>query len=141
MKEILLVIFLCVSAAKVKGQNTADKSIQKLIDCIGVYDYLQLTKSYEAMWVEPQHEAAFLKDFDSIVPNYINATSKYLLERYTSEEIKKLIEFYESPLGKKMVSNNKKQAKTFLDASNEWAEKILEIKGDQMMGKYRLEKE
>ena len=48
------------------------------------------------------NQAAFLVEFDGLISKISDSTAKIYMEEYTKEDIKAMLAFYESPVGKKM---------------------------------------
>lgn len=136
MKRLLLISFSCISVCVANGQNAENESVQKLIECMGIQNYIEVNKYQDAMWVEPQYENDFLERFDQMIPKYINDAQEYLLDRYTANEIEELLKFYESPLGKKLA-NTKEEIEELKKARDKWGEYFLDIFQDLKMGEYR----
>ena len=89
------------------------------------------------MWQEPQHEAAFRKQFETKTPELMAEIEYYFLAKYNIEEIRSLLNFYESLLGKKIKANALKMYEAILDANNNWIEKWEKIEHDKTFGKYQ----
>ena len=48
-------------------------------------------------------QTAFLVEFDALIAKANESTAKIYMEEYTKEDIKAMLAFYESPVGKKMT--------------------------------------
>ena len=48
-------------------------------------------------------QTAFLVEFDALIAKANESTAKIYMEEYTKEDIKAMLAFYESPVGKKMA--------------------------------------
>lgn len=121
----------------IEAEKPNQASVRHLIDLIGVPEYLAVAKEYKAMWQEPQHEAAFRKQFETATPELMTEIEYYFLAKYSLEEIRSLLLFYESPLGKKIKENALKSYQAILDANNRWIENWEQVNHDRTFGKYQ----
>lgn len=69
---------------------------------------------------DEKKRADFKKEFDATLPSLYDKMADIWMKHYTHEEIKKMLEFYNSPVGKKIQS----KASTILNeqgpATQEW---------------------
>ena len=79
-------------------------------------------------------QASFLVEFDGIIATANDGTAKIYMEEYTKEDIKAILAFYNSPVGKKMEEKAESiTAKT--------QESMMSLQGEvqELMGKYMQE--
>jgi hypothetical protein len=55
--------------------------------------------------ISDENKEAFSKEFDATIPKLYEKLAEVYMEIYTHQDIKDLIAFYNSPIGKKMSSN------------------------------------
>jgi uncharacterized protein len=79
-------------------------------------------------------QASFLIEFDGIIAKANEGTAKIYMEEYTKEDIKAMLAFYNSPVGKKMEEKAESiTAKT--------QESMMSLQGEvqELIGKYMQE--
>ena len=62
----------------------------------------------------------FKKDLDANLPDYYNKLASIYMKYYTAEDVKKIMEFYNTPLGKKIKESTAKIVEENIDATQEW---------------------
>lgn len=131
---ISLLILLPVSAQKVEKGVSQDRSakikdIRRLMDItgsgnIGMQVMSNMIESYKKMLpnVPPSFWDGFVKevDIDSLVEMIIPIYDKYL----THEEIKEIIKFYESPVGKKLIKVLPMITNESMEVGSKWGRDI-----------------
>lgn len=85
--------------------ETVDSDAIKTMRALAIHEMLDIEKE------------GFLKDYDSLSNEYYNAFKSYYEEKYTSEEIKALHNFYQSNAGKKVSGDLKQLFKNNLPVS------------------------
>jgi hypothetical protein len=66
----------------------------------------------------------FSKEFDASMPSLYDKIVKVYMEMYSEEDIKAMIKFYESSIGKKMSQNAGELAQKSLVAGQEWGQEL-----------------
>ncbi|MBC8643763.1 DUF2059 domain-containing protein [Flavobacterium lindanitolerans] len=72
-------------------------------------------------------QAAFLKDFDATMPSYFDKVADVYMKEYTHAEIKEMIKFYETPLGKKITSKAGVLTEKTMEAAQAWGVELQSI--------------
>lgn len=72
-------------------------------------------------------KAEFKKEFDATLPSLYDKMADSFVKNYTHEDIKKMIEFYNSPLGLKIQKNTPIILKDQGAAMEEWGGKLQGI--------------
>lgn len=133
----LLILFVfagvCVAQESDSSATPIDpafrEDVLKLLDMIGTKALIK--QSLDAMIPVLKQMAPNTPDeywtrfvmninYDEVYDMYIPIYAKY----YTHEDIKGLIEFYNTPLGRKMAAVTPKVAKESMEAGMEWGEKL-----------------
>lgn len=128
MKKIIVVLLFAIIPMAATAQDAAFKQdVQKLMKTIGVPDRIDATREYQAMWVPPDQEKAHMEKVDATIPEFLQNTEDYFLKTYTHEEVKELLAFYESPLGKKVTANVAKQIAAYNEADDVWGDTFYEV--------------
>lgn len=129
MYKIIFIIGLCLSAYICNAQQTeAEKDILKLMEVNGgaagydlVYD--QMMAQFKMMkpnvpqltWDMAKHEV-----FDKEIAELKKQLVPVYQKNFTPAEVKQLIEFYQSPLGKKLVDGTTKVSKESMQIAQPW---------------------
>ncbi len=79
-------------------------------------------------------QASFLIEFDGIIAKANEGTAKIYMEEYTKEDIKAMLAFYNSPVGKKMEEKAE-------SITSKTQESMMSLQGEvqELMGKYMQE--
>jgi len=130
MKKIAFVVFFVIGigASGIYGQTKND-DIVKLLKVSGadkmssqIFD--AMTAQFKSMmpnanWAEIKKKA----NLDGLLYECIPIYDKY----YTHDEIKQLIKFYESPLGKRLVETNPLIMNESMAIGQRWGEKLAQV--------------
>jgi len=68
----------------------------------------------------------FKKDLESILPGLYDKMAVSIMKHYTHDDIKKMMEFYNSPIGKKIQEVTPKMTKEQMQAGQDWG---MELQG------------
>jgi len=68
---------------------------------------------------EDKH-ADFKKDFEGSLPGLYEKMAEVMMKYYTHDDVKKMLEFYNSPVGKKMQAVTPEIIKDQMSATQEW---------------------
>lgn len=132
-KFILSVVVLLVTQLTI-AQDAFKADVIKVIKASGSAAQMEAAKDQiKAMIPEAKFEE-FSKDFDATLPSLYEAMAKNYMETYTHDDIKAMLKFYESPVGKKISEKAKDMLKKNMEAGQEWG---MELQG--MMMKYMEE--
>ncbi len=130
MKKYLILILLCVGGTVGFSQSSSKiENIKKLLDLtgsgkMGAQVAQTMISSFQESYsnVPNEYWESVKKEInaDDIVALVIPIYDKY----YTEEDIQKLIEFYESPIGKKVISTTPLIVQESMSAGKIWGENI-----------------
>jgi hypothetical protein len=79
------------------------KDVIKVIEKNGSAGQLNSAKNQILGMIPEEKHAAFLVEFEALMPKVYDGIAKVYMEVYTKADIKTMLEFYESPVGKKMT--------------------------------------
>lgn len=128
MKKLLFVAAFAFAANFATAQSTtANPDVKKMIQLIGANSQMEMAKKQIGGMVPADKKDAFLKEFDVLVQPFFEKQEKYYQTQFTAEEIKQIIKFYESPLGKKYTEKNLKLAEENMADSQEMGMKMQEL--------------
>lgn len=125
-KFILIVCLLAASIVSAQDQSVKD-DVQKLIKAIGISQRIDAMREYERMWTKPEEEKEYMVKFEATIPVFLQNVESYYLKNYTHDEIKELLKFYESPLGKKVTANSANLNVAYSGAEEKWDELFYEV--------------
>jgi uncharacterized protein len=134
MKKLLLAtVFMLVAqlgTAQVSDAFKAD--VKKLLEISGSVGQMQAVKNQIVTMIAVEKQADFNKDFDASLAPLLKAQEDFYTKEFTHDEIKQMIKFYESPVGKKYVSKMQSMDEAITEVSQEWGMQI-----EQLVMKYR----
>ncbi|MBA0884000.1 DUF2059 domain-containing protein [Flavobacterium undicola] len=146
MKKSLLILSFCVLSLSANAQNTSKSNkINQLLELtgtgkMGIQMMNQMITSFKTSYSKAGDK--FWDDFKNevkaedlekmIIPIY----DKY----YTESDIDQLIVFYNSPVGKKMISTMPQVMQESMIAGQAWGKQISEKVIEQLKAKGHLEK-
>lgn len=127
MKKVVMLIALFVGFAGFSQEDSAFKA-----------DALKLVKlkseSQFEMMLEPvknripaAKQEAFMKEVRATFPDLYNQIAEIYMETYTHEEIKKVLDFYASPIGKKIIARTPELTKKSMTVGQTWGAKLRPI--------------
>ena len=123
MKKVLLSLALIFTAHIAVAQDEAfKKEILKLIQNNGSVAQMDLAKNQILTMTPEDKHAAFLIEFDATMPALYDKLAAVYAEVYTIDDVKAMIAFYESPIGKKINAKAGEVAEKSQAASMEWAQ-------------------
>ncbi|WP_298115698.1 DUF2059 domain-containing protein [Flavobacterium sp.] len=110
-KLILTFVFVAVAQFGFAQEDAAfKKDVLKVLTLNGSAGQIDAAKKQVLGMIPEDKQASFLVEFDGIIAKINDATAKVYMEEYTKEDVKAMIAFYESPIGKKI--NEKSAAVT-----------------------------
>lgn len=133
MKKLLLSIALLLIAQMTIAQDASFKAdVLKLISISGADAQIKLVKPQVLSMIPENKKESFSKDFDASIPGLLEKMANIYMEIYTPADIKAMIAFYESPVGKKMNEKAGELGQKSMQAGQEWSQ---ELQG--LMAKYK----
>lgn len=130
-KLVLAVAFAFVCTAGFAQDKPSKADVMKVIERSGAQGQMNAAKKQILTMIPSDKQAAFLIEFDAIIAKSQDKTAEVYMEEYTNDDIKAMLAFYESPIGKKMAQKSEKIAEKSQEA-------MMEIQGElqTMMMKY-----
>ena len=106
MKKISIIIVILFSVQFSFSQNDSFKAdVLNLIEKSGAAGSMNSAKKQIFNMISDEKKEAFSKEFDATIPKLYDKLAEVYMEIYTHQDIKDLISFYNSPIGKKMSAN------------------------------------
>jgi hypothetical protein len=78
------------------------------------------------MWSKDLNEAAVIveKQYDSRISELVDASARIYASHFTEQELRDLLTFYQSPLGRKAIVEEPKAENESLSAAGAWADNV-----------------
>lgn len=105
-KVILLFAFMAVTQVGFSQAKASKEDVLKVISRSGSGGMLNSVKKQVLAMIPEDKKAAFITEFDGIVAKVNDKTAAIYMEEYTADDIKAMLAFYESPVGKKMAEKS-----------------------------------
>tara|TARA_R110000868_G_scaffold138298_2_gene352222 strand:- start:1976 stop:2383 length:408 start_codon:yes stop_codon:yes gene_type:complete len=121
MKKVLFALALFSIFQFSFAQQAATKAdVMKLINLSGSDASMKVAKEQILKMIPSDKQVEFLKEFDATLPSLYDSLANIYIEMYSEKDIKEMIAFYESPIGKKINGNMGDFTKKMMGASKEW---------------------
>ena len=122
MKKLLFAAMFVLVANVAMAQTQAFKDdVKKLMVLSGTNAQVDFAKKQVVSMVAADKQQAFLKDFEASLKPLFDAQENFYLAEYTHDEVKQLVKFYESPVGKKMAEKNAKLTEVTMPVIQQWS--------------------
>lgn len=129
MKKLFIAATMLLSVQFVSAQSTDFKK--------DVINYIQLSGSatqvtavldpmLEQLQLPEDQKASVKKEVEATLPSLYEKIAAVMMKYYTHDDIKKMIEFYNSPVGKKIQTTTPKIVPDQMQAGQEWG---MELQG------------
>lgn len=129
MKKIILTLGLVLAAQLSFSQvdEAFKKDVLKVIENSGSANQMKSVKNQIIGQIPEDKQAAFSVDFDATLPALYDSLAKVYMETYTKEDIKAMLAFYNSPVGKKMAEKSGEILQKSQAAGQEWGQGLQSI--------------
>ena len=129
----LIVTFALVLLSQIgfSQDETFKKDVLKVIEMSGAANQMKSAKTQILQMVPKEKQEAFILDFDATMPALYDKIAAIYMETYTKEDIKAMMAFYDSPVGRKINEKAGNILEKTQVAGKEWSE---ELQG--LMAKY-----
>lgn len=135
MKKLLLSIaFLLIAQITIAQDANFKADVLKLISISGADAQIKMVKPQILNMIPENKKENFSKDFDASVPSLLDKMVNIYMEIYTAADIKAMIVFYESPVGKKMSEKAAELGQKSMQAGQEWSQEL-----QSLIAKYKEE--
>lgn len=105
-KLIFIAVFGLATQFGFSQDEALKKDVLKVIEMSGSGGQMAAAKKQLLGMIPKEKQAAFLIEFDALMPKIYEASAKVYMEEFTKEDIKAMLAFYESPVGKKMAEKS-----------------------------------
>jgi hypothetical protein len=133
MKKIILLFTIALSMTVVNAQDNDafQKDAVKLVETLSKSAFNSVVNQYVSM-VSEDKQADFKKEVEATFPDLFKAIAKIYMDEFTHDEVKDILAFYATPIGKKMADKSGVMSQKGMSAGQEWGLKLVEI-----LGKYK----
>lgn len=127
MKKLLLAGAFLLTVNLASAQTTDFKSdVINYIKLSGASANVTAVLEPVIEQIPEANRADFRKELDATLPSLYEKMATVMMKYYTHDDIKKMIEFYNSPVGKKIQETTPKITKDQMQAGQEWG---MELQG------------
>jgi hypothetical protein len=104
MKKIVLVFaFSLITSVGFAQEKASREDVSKVIEKSGALAQMDAAKSQILAMIPKEKQPGFLIEFDVITKKVSDKTIDIYLAEFTKEDIKAMLDFYNSPVGKKIA--------------------------------------
>lgn len=129
MKKLFLAVAIMLIAQLGMAQDAFKEDVLKVLKASGSAAQMELAKDQVMQSIPETKRVEFSKDFDASLPSLYDKMAKVYMETYTHAEIKEMLKFYNSPVGKKITEKSGELTKKNMAAGQEWG---VELQGIMM---------
>ena len=130
MKKLFFAFVFILAAQLTFAQDDAYKAdVKKMMELTGSTAQMEMAKKQVMAMIPADKQEAFSKEFEASLKPVLEEQQKFYMTEFTHAEIKELIKFYSSPLGKKLAEKNTKLAEQNIQTMQEWS---MELQGIMM---------
>jgi hypothetical protein len=127
MKRIILTFALFVMTQFAMAQDAFKTDVLKVIEMSGAAGPMESVKDQLLGSIPQSKHAEFIKEFEATLPALYEKIAKVYMETYTHEDIKEMVKFYESPVGKKIAQNSGTIFQKSNEAGQDWGMQLQGI--------------
>lgn len=120
MKNVFLTFALIFLANMASAQDSFKADALKVIELSGAAGPMQMAKEQILQSIPEAKKMEFSKDFDASLPALYAKLATIYMETYSAEDVKAMLAFYESPVGKKISASAGDLFKKSTAAGQEW---------------------
>lgn len=107
MKKLLVIaVFAFASQVSFAQEKASREDVYKVIERSGAAGQMNAAKKQIIPMIPKDKQAAFVVEFDAILKKANEKTVDVYLQEFTKDDIKAMLAFYDSPVGKKMADKS-----------------------------------
>ncbi|QYJ68541.1 DUF2059 domain-containing protein [Flavobacterium litorale] len=130
MKKLVFAFVFMLAAQFTFAQDAAFKAdVKKMMELTGATAQMDMAKKQVMAMVPADKQADFTKEFEKSLEPVLESQTNFYMKEFTHQEIKDLIKFYQSPLGRKLAEKSTKLAEENIQTMQEWS---MELQGIMM---------
>lgn len=102
MKKLFFTLVVVLTAQLGTAQSTFKDDVIKFLQISGSNAQMDVAKKQILGMIPEAKHAEFNKEFDATMPSFYDKVAEVYMKEYTHDDLKQMIKFYESPIGKKI---------------------------------------
>jgi hypothetical protein len=126
MKKFVLLALLVI-APFASAQDAFKADAMKVIKASGAASTIDVAKKQILEMVPEAKRAAFLVEFEASLPSLYEKLAEIYMKEYTHDDIKQMLAFYETPVGKKIAGKAGAVYEQSTAAGQEWGMSLQSI--------------
>lgn len=129
MKKVLLLVAIVCFSVTAKAQENVDvytADAENLVKIVSESAFTPVIDQFSGMVAEDKKEA-LIADIKATFPELYSAMAKIYMEEFTHSEIKEILAFYATPIGKKLAEKTGDLSKKGMIAGQAWGMKLQGI--------------
>lgn len=104
MKKLFTtILFITLVQVSFSQEKASREDVLKVIEKSGASGQINAAKKQVLGMIPKEKQAAFIVEFDVLIKKVNENTVDVYLQEYTKEDIKAMLDFYDSPVGIKMT--------------------------------------
>ncbi len=127
MKKLVLTFALIAVTQITFAQDAFKNDVKRLVEVSGSTAQIDVAKKQIITMIPEAKQAEFLKEFDATMPSYFQKFYDFYMKEYTHEDVKAMLKFYDSPVGKKINSKAGPMAELTISAAQTWGTELQGI--------------
>lgn len=120
MKKLILTVAIISVSYFGMAQDAFKADVLKVLKASGSGVQMELAKEQVIGSISEEKRADFSKDFDASLPSLYDKMAKVYMETYTHDEVKQMLKFYDSSVGKKITEKASELTEKNMAAAQEW---------------------
>ncbi|MFD2600553.1 DUF2059 domain-containing protein [Flavobacterium suzhouense] len=120
MKKLFLTLIVLFAAQVTFAQDAFKQDIVKYLNLSGQRKTFELLVKDLSSQIPVEKQADFKKDLNASLDDLMNKMADIYMTEFTHEDIKAVIKFYESPVGKKLTDKSAVLYETGNAVGQEW---------------------
>ena len=120
MKKVFLTLAVIFLVNIASAQDSFKADAMKVIEMSGAAGPMQMAKDQILQSIPEAKKVEFSQDFDASLPASYDKLATIYMETYSPEDIKAMLAFYQSPVGKKISASAGELFKKSTAAGQEW---------------------
>lgn len=128
MRGIISILLILFSLGALAQESSIKDDAKALVLLTFDTSQMKQMKFSIATTVEKEQKEAFKNEMDVAINAFVEECSKFYIANYTHEEIKELVKFFETPVGKKMAKDHRKLLEGSFPMGKEWDMQIYQLK-------------
>lgn len=128
MKKLLFAVLFMLAAqvGMAQASDAFKADVKKLLEISGSNAQMDAAKKQILAMIPTDKQAEFTKEFEKSLQPIYQAQQDFYLKEFTHDDIKQIVKYYESPIGKKMVEKSKVLNENLTTITQEWT---MELQG------------